>query len=105
MVGLFHNLTRSCSPATSWPQLSGVQANSLWNNSHPQQALLINSPVPFEANRVKHFLSSDWHREHQIEYHIRFREPVSLNQIGASLRDLQLGLERREVLSTNRSGG
>ena len=30
--------------------------------------MYINSPVLFEANRVKNFFPSDWHREHQIVY-------------------------------------
>ncbi len=46
-------------------------SNSFWYYTRPEQARFIrfiHSPVLFEANRVKNFYPSDWHREHQIVY-------------------------------------
>lgn len=38
-----------------------------WSSPRPM-AWIIHSPVRFEANRVKNFYPTDWHREHQIVY-------------------------------------
>ena len=43
-------------------------SNSFWYYARPEQARFIHSPVLFEANRVKNFFPSDWHREHLIVY-------------------------------------
>ena len=43
-------------------------SNSFWYYTRPEQAQFIHCPVLFEANRVKNFYPSDWHREHQIVY-------------------------------------
>ena len=43
-------------------------SNSFWYYTRPEQARFIDSPVLFEANRVKNFYPTNWHREHQIMY-------------------------------------
>ena len=43
-------------------------SNSIWFYTRPEQARFNHCPVLFEANRVKNFHPSDWHREHQIVY-------------------------------------
>ena len=43
-------------------------SNSFWYYTRSEQAKFINSPVLFEANRLKNFFPSEWHREHQIVY-------------------------------------
>ena len=43
-------------------------SNSFWYYTRPEQARFIHSPVLFEANRIKNFYPTNWHREHQIVY-------------------------------------
>ena len=43
-------------------------SNSFWYYTRADQNRLIDSPVRFQANRLKNFFPSGWHREHQIVY-------------------------------------
>ena len=43
-------------------------SNSFWYYTRHEQARFIHNPVLFEANRIKNFYPSEWHREHQIVY-------------------------------------
>ena len=39
-----------------------------WNYTRADQNRFIDCPVRFQANRLKYFFPSEWHREHQIVY-------------------------------------
>ena len=43
-------------------------SNSFWYYTRADQNRFINCPVRFQANRLKNFFPSHWHREHEIVY-------------------------------------
>ena len=43
-------------------------SNSFWYYSRADQNRFIDCPIRFQANRLKNFFPSEWHREHQIVY-------------------------------------
>ena len=43
-------------------------SNSFWCYTRADQNRCIDCPVRFQANRLKNFFPSEWHREHQIVY-------------------------------------
>jgi len=43
-------------------------SNSFWYYTRADQNRFIDCPVRFQANRLKNFFPSEWHREHQIVY-------------------------------------
>ncbi len=43
-------------------------SNSFWYYTRADQNRFIDCPVRFQANRLKNFYPSEWHREHQIVY-------------------------------------
>jgi hypothetical protein len=49
-------------PALFW------NSNTFWYYTRSDQNRFIDCPVRFQANRLKNFFPSEWHREHQIIY-------------------------------------
>jgi hypothetical protein len=43
-------------------------SNSFWYYTRADQNRFIDCPVRFQANRLKNFFPSEWHREHEIVY-------------------------------------
>ena len=43
-------------------------SNSFWYHTRADQNRFIDCPVRFQANCLKNFFPSEWHREHQIVY-------------------------------------
>lgn len=43
-------------------------SNSFWYYTRADQNRFIDCPVRFQANRLKNFFPSEWHREYQIVY-------------------------------------
>jgi SAM-dependent methyltransferase len=43
-------------------------SNSFWYYARADQNRFIDCPIRFQANRLKSFFPSEWHREHQIVY-------------------------------------
>jgi O-antigen biosynthesis protein len=58
-----------------WPRrvqnsthVSFWNSNSFWYYTRADQNRVIDCPVRFQANRLRTFFPSEWHREHQIVY-------------------------------------
>lgn len=48
--------------------ISFWNSNSFWYYTNKDQAKYIGSPVRFQANRIKNFYPSEWHKTHNILY-------------------------------------